>query len=186
MALRYHAGIARGRIRKFAQTQPSGQMHGYAELCGWEIYHNIIDGIHEVDVAAELGRNAASTRSSLSMEMSKMMRDGIAKIVSRDQILRRERRQGNIHSPYSADHEQNWQPDQVDPSLAICDDHTFIQILYTSAPYPSICPLTLYYLINYMGGVALIVHVRTCDISANWRLVNVNLARKREIASNQI
>ena len=35
--------------------------------------------------------------------------------VSRDQILRRERGQGNIHFPCSADHEQEWQPYPVDP-----------------------------------------------------------------------
>ena len=35
-----------------------------------------------------------STRSSLSMEMSRLARDGTAEPVSRDQILRRERGQG--------------------------------------------------------------------------------------------
>ena len=39
------------------------------------------------------------------MEMSRLTRDGTAKPVSRDQkILRRERGQGNIHFPCSADH----------------------------------------------------------------------------------
>ena len=38
-----------------------------------------------------------------------------AKPVSRDQILRRERGQGNTDFPCSDDHEQNWQPYQVDP-----------------------------------------------------------------------
>ena len=37
------------------------------------------------------------TRFSLSMEMSRLTQDGTAKPVSRDQILRRERGQGNIH-----------------------------------------------------------------------------------------
>ena len=37
------------------------------------------------------------------------MRDGTAESVSRDQILRRERGQGNIHFPCSAYHEQDWQ-----------------------------------------------------------------------------
>ena len=36
---------------------------------------------------------------SLSMEMSKLTRDGTAEPVSRDQILGRERGQGNIHFP---------------------------------------------------------------------------------------
>ena len=38
-----------------------------------------------------------------------------AEIVSRDQILRRERGQRNIPFPCSADHEQDWQPYPVDP-----------------------------------------------------------------------
>ena len=46
--------------------------------------------------------------------------------VSRDQILRHVRGQGNIHFPCSADHEQDWQPYPVDPYAAICDDHTYI------------------------------------------------------------
>ena len=52
---------------------------------------------------------------SLSMEMNRLARDGTAEPVSRDQILRRERGQGNIHFPCSADHVQDWQPYSVDP-----------------------------------------------------------------------
>ena len=68
-------------------------------------------------VSAELGRNPVSnTRFSLSMEMSRLTRDGTAESVSRDQILRRKRGQGNIHFLCSkADHEQDWQPYLVDP-----------------------------------------------------------------------
>ena len=66
-----------------------------------------------MDAAAEIGRNPVSTRFSLSMEMSRLTRDGTAKPVSRDQILRRERGQGNIHQYIhflrSAGHEQDWQ-----------------------------------------------------------------------------
>ena len=60
--------------------------------------------------------------------MSRLTRDGTAEPVSRDQILRHARGQGNIHFPCSADHEQGgWQPDPVDPHSAnICDDHTYI------------------------------------------------------------
>ena len=58
--------------------------------------------------------------------MSRVARDGMAEPVSRDQILRRERGQGNVHFPCSADHEQDWQPYQVNLSLAICDDLTYI------------------------------------------------------------
>ena len=69
-----------------------------------------------MDAAAELGRNPVmSTRFSLSMEMSRLTRDGTAEPVSRDQVLRRERGQGNIHFPRSADDKQDWQPYPVDP-----------------------------------------------------------------------
>ena len=55
-----------------------------------------------------------------------MTRDGTAEPVSRDQILRHARGQGNNHFPCSANHEQDWQPYPVDPYSAICDDHTYI------------------------------------------------------------
>ena len=58
--------------------------------------------------------------------MSRLTRDGTAEPVSRDQILRHAREQGNINFPCSADHEQDWQPYPVDPYSAICDDHTYI------------------------------------------------------------
>ena len=58
--------------------------------------------------------------------MSRLTRDGTAEPVSRDQILRHARGQRNVHFPYSADHEQDWQPYPVDPYSAICDDHTYI------------------------------------------------------------
>ena len=58
--------------------------------------------------------------------MSRLTRDGTAEPVSRDQILRHARGQGNVHLPCSADHEQDWQPYPVDPYSAICDDHTYI------------------------------------------------------------
>ena len=56
------------------------------------------------------------------MEMSRLTRDKTAGTVSRGQILRHERGQGNIHFPCSADHEQDWQPYPVDPySCYMCD-----------------------------------------------------------------
>ena len=58
--------------------------------------------------------------------MSRLTRDGTAEPVSRDQILRHARGQGNVHFPCSADHEQDWQPYPVDPYSAI---HTYIHIL---------------------------------------------------------
>ena len=54
--------------------------------------------------------------------MSRLTRDGTAESVSRDQTFKRERGQGNIEFPYSADHEQDWQPYPVDPYSAMCDD----------------------------------------------------------------
>ena len=58
--------------------------------------------------------------------MSRLTRDGTAEPVSRDQILRHARGQGNVYFPCSADHEQDWQPYPVDPYSAICDDHIYI------------------------------------------------------------
>ena len=60
--------------------------------------------------------------------MGRLTRDGTAEPVSRDQILRHARGQGNIHFPCSADHEQDWQPYPVDPYSAICDDHTYTYV----------------------------------------------------------
>ena len=61
--------------------------------------------------------------------MSRPTRNGTAEPVSRDQILRHG--QGNIHSPCSADHEQDWQPYLVDPySAIICDDHIYMTMHY--------------------------------------------------------
>ena len=55
------------------------------------------------------------------------MRDGTAEPISRDQILRHARGQGNINFPCSAGHEQDWQPSYpVDPDSAIYDGHTYI------------------------------------------------------------
>ena len=58
--------------------------------------------------------------------MGRLTRDGTNEPVSRDQILRHARGQGNTIFPCSADHEQDWQPYPVDPYSAICDDHTYI------------------------------------------------------------
>ena len=56
--------------------------------------------------------------------MGKLTRDGAAESVSRDQIFRRERGQGNIIFPCSADLKQDWQPYPVDPYSV--DDHTYM------------------------------------------------------------
>ena len=59
-----------------------------------------------------------------------MTRDGTPEPVSRDQILRRERKQVNINFlPCSVDHRQDWRLYLVDPYSAICDDHTYSETL---------------------------------------------------------
>ena len=58
--------------------------------------------------------------------MSRLTRDGTAELVSRGQILRHARGQGNMDFPCLADHEQDWQPYPVDPYSAICDGHIYI------------------------------------------------------------
>ena len=65
--------------------------------------------------------------------MSRLTRDGTAEPVSRDQILRRERGQGNIYFPCSDGHEQDCQPYPVDlySCLALCDDYIYIQYIHT-------------------------------------------------------
>ena len=57
--------------------------------------------------------------------MSRLTRDATAEPVSRVQILRRERGQGDIHFPCSADHVQDWQPYPVDPYSCYMRDHTY-------------------------------------------------------------
>ena len=54
-----------------------------------------------MDATAEHGRDPVkvSTRFNLIMEMSRLTRDGTAESVSRDQILRHARGQGNIIFP---------------------------------------------------------------------------------------
>ena len=91
-----------------------------------------------MDAAAELGRNP---RFSLSMEMSRLTRDGIAETVSRDQILRHERGQGNINFPCSADHEQYWQayPTRLIHTLAICVTACYATFVYTLVCICVIC-----------------------------------------------
>ena len=78
--------------------------------------------------AAELRRNPVS-KHQIQPEygnVSRLTRDGTSEPVSRGQILRHARGQGNINFPCSANHEQDWQPYPVDPYSAICDDHTYI------------------------------------------------------------
>ena len=91
-----------------------------------------------MDAAAKIGRNPVSTRFSLlGVEMSRLMRDGTAEPVSRDQILRRERGQGKIFifCSVSDDYEHDWQPYcPVDSYLAICG-RSLLFLLYVMTTY---------------------------------------------------
>ena len=58
--------------------------------------------------------------------MSRLTRDGTAELVSRDQILRRERGQGNIMFLCSADYKQDWQPYPADPHIS--DETATVQL----------------------------------------------------------
>ena len=60
--------------------------------------------------------------------MNRLTRDGTPEPISRDQILRHVRGQGNIHFLCSADHEQDWQTYPFDPYSAICDDHVCMYV----------------------------------------------------------
>ena len=60
-------------------------------------------------------RECASTRFRLSVDDERADAERNGQTVSRDQILGRERKQGNIHFPCLADDEQDWQPYPVDP-----------------------------------------------------------------------
>ena len=71
--------------------------------------------------------------------MSRLTRDGTAELVSRDQILRHERGQGNIIFSCSADHVQDWQPYPVDPYSCYMCDHTYIHYT-TVASMPLLTP----------------------------------------------
>ena len=65
-----------------------------------------------------------------------MTLDGTAEPVSRDQFLRRERGQGNIHFSCSADHEQDWQLYLVDPYSCYVCDHTYTVYILAAPLFP--------------------------------------------------
>ena len=82
-----------------------------------------------MDAAAEIGRNPVSTIFSLSMDITRLMRDGTATKFSGANGDR------EILIFYcSADHEQDWQPYPVHPCpcYCICDDHTYTATVVTA------------------------------------------------------
>ena len=92
--------------------------------------------------------------------MSRLTRDGTAEPVSRDQIIRHARGQGNIHFPCSADQEQDWQPYPVDPYSAICDDHTYIHTYVCTGK-------VLLFVLVYIPGTSIFWgggHVHSCTV----------------------
>ena len=74
----------------------------------------------------------------LSMEMSRLTRAGTVEPVSRDQILRHERGQGNIRFSCSVDHVQDWQPYPVDLYSCYVCDHTISYLPITCSTTHSI------------------------------------------------
>ena len=56
-------------------------------------------------------------------------------------------------------------------------------IMYARASYLSMGPLHAVFFIFYLKGILLAVHVRTCDISASWRLDSVNAVGNLQIVS---
>ena len=69
-----------------------------------------------------------NTRFSLSMEMSRLTRDGTAEPVSRDQILRRERNGEILIFPVQLTTSKIGTLTRLILPLAICDDHPYNQI----------------------------------------------------------
>ena len=68
--------------------------------------------------------------------MGRLTRDGTAESVTRDQILRRERGQGNFYFPCSADHEQIGNLTRLIHTLAICVTiHTYIHAYIHTGTY---------------------------------------------------
>ena len=97
----------------------------------------ITTGIHTCTQPPRNSRGIPQVSTRFSMKMSRLTRDGTAEPVSRDQILRRERGQGNIRFSCSADHERDWQPYPVDPYSRYMCDHTYIHIHHARYIYCS-------------------------------------------------
>ena len=69
--------------------------------------------------------------------MDRLMRNGTAEPVSRDQLLRRLRGQGKVHFPCSTDHyqEHDRQPYPVDPHSPISNDDIYISYTHDTYSY---------------------------------------------------
>ena len=93
-----------------------------------------------------------STGFSLSMEMSRLARNGTAETVSRDQNLRRECGQGNVNFSFSADQVQGWQPYPLDPYSCYMCDH-----IYVCNPTVQYKDLAYYYCIIHAPAPVLLI-----------------------------
>ena len=80
-----------------------------------------------MDAAAELGRNPVGKHQiqpEYGDEQADAGRDGCTRLARPNSQARTGT--GGYYFPYSADHEQDWQPYPFDPYSAICDDRTYI------------------------------------------------------------
>ena len=91
-----------------------------------------------MDAAAELGRNPVLNKHQIEPEFGDEQADAgrDCRARPRDQILRHERGQRNIHFSFSADHEEDWQPAHpVDPySCYMCCQtytHTYVPLSFS-------------------------------------------------------
>ena len=83
-----------------------------------------------MDAAAELGRNPVSKHQfSLSMEMSRLTRDGTVEPVSQDQIFRRKRGQEKFISSVQLTTTRTGNLTRLMHTLPICDDHVCVCVL---------------------------------------------------------
>ena len=80
-----------------------------------------------MDATVELERNPVSKhhiQPEYGDEQADAERD--CRTVSRGKFSGANGNRENIHFPCSVDHEQDWQPYPVDPSLVTCNDHTYV------------------------------------------------------------
>ena len=127
--------------------------------------------------------------------MSRLTWDGTAEPVSRDQILRREREQGNIHFPCSADHVQDWQPYPVDPySCYMCDTyiHAPHRAYWCNGRFVSCLPLSDdgdLFLSQVLFGInrslSLLRQYARCNSDQSFSLENCKTLKHRECLASK-
>ena len=74
--------------------------------------------------------------------MNRLTRDETVEHVSRDQILRRERGQKNIHFLCSADKVQDWQPYPAVPCSCYMCDHTYNVVTTAEGRRGGLCSIS--------------------------------------------